>query len=759
MYRTALLRGVSAGALSLVVCSSASAQETLPTIDISGDQRAAAGPSRGNGSPGLQPPNSKLQLDIPSSTGSRLGLTPRQTPSSVSIVDRATIEARGAQTTQEALQRMPGVIASDPPGSAGSISLRGFGTTSVTQMFNGISVQYDAIAARPIDSWLVDRVELLGGASSYLYGQGAVGGAVNYVSKVATRGQDRIEAQLMGGMWFNRRASFGLNKQIDPNNWLQFDISYKGSDGHVQNSHHNSGVGSVSWLTDIAPGLSNTVAVEFQSEERNAYWGTPVPRPLGPAGTIPWGTFGLPVLDLWFDPGVRFKSYNARSPVFDQQVLWVRDIADYEVDGETRFKNTFYFYRADRQYQNVESYRYNATNTLLDRSSSLATRHIQSLVGNRLEAMNDTSLFGFASKSVVGVDYSLNQQTRDPSLESGTVDTVDPYGYVPIKRYEDNPAATGYVGGARSKLYTIALFAENRLSLTPQLHLVTGLRWEKISLERFNFRLPTPPTAANPYGDPAYFGKGYEPFTWRAALMYDVTKDANVYVSYSTAADPPSGILLTNNAGGARNFDLSTGWQIEAGAKADFWDGRGSATLAGYFIERNNITTSDPANPRNVLNVGKQSSNGIEANVGIKVLDNLSVQANAAWINPKLEKFDESVTIGGVSTLVSRAGNRPTNMARWIANGWISWDFLPGWQGTFAARFVGDRFADNANTMRIPAYTTFDLGLSWQVHPQARLTAMVKNLTDAAYVEWAGSAPLLRLGQPRTFEMSMKVTF
>lgn len=759
MYRIALLRGVSAGALSFVAYSSASAQEALPTIDVAGDERVAAGPARGNGSPGLQPPNSKLQLDIPSSTGSRLGLTPRQTPSSVSIVDRATIEARGAQTTQEALQRMPGVIASDPPGSAGSISLRGFGTTSVTQMFNGISVQYDAIAARPVDSWLIDRVELLGGASSYLYGQGAVGGAVNYVSKIATRGQDRNEALLMGGMWFDRRASYGLNKQIDPNNWLQFDISYKGSDGFVQNSHHNSGVGSVSWLTDIAPGLSNTVAVEFQSEERNSYWGTPVPRPLGPTGTIPWGTFGLPVLNLWFDPGVRFKNYNARSPVFDQQVLWVRDIADYELDGETRFKNTFYLYRADRQYQNVETYRYDATNTLLDRSSSLATRHIQSLVGDRLEAMNDTSLFGFASKTVVGVDYSLNQQTRNPSLESGTVDTVDPYGYVPIKRYEDNPAATSYVGGARSKLYTIALFAENRLSLTPRLHLVTGLRWEKISLERFNFRLPTPPTAANPYGDPAYFGKGYEPFTWRAALMYDVTKDANVYVSYSTAADPPSGILLTNNAGGARNFDLSTGWQIEAGAKADFWDGRGSATLAGYFIERNNITTSDPANPRNVLNVGKQSSNGIEANVGIQVLDNLSVQGNAAWINPKLEKFDESVTIGGVPTLVSRAGNRPTNIARWIANGWISWDFLPGWQGTFAARFVGDRFADNANTMRMPAYTTFDMGVSWQVHPQARLTAMVKNITDAAYAEWGGSAPLLRLGQPRTFEMSMKVTF
>ncbi|TDX66634.1 iron complex outermembrane receptor protein [Methylosinus sp. sav-2] len=759
MSRNALMRGASAGALSFVVFSSAAAQEALPAIDISGEHRPVAGPSRGK----LQPPNGKLQLDVTSQTGSRLGLTPRETPSSVSIVDRATIEARGAQTTQEVIQRMPGVIASDPPGSAGAISLRGFGASSVTQMFNGITVQYDAIAGRPVDSWLYDRIELLGGASSYLYGQGAVGGAVNYVSKVATRGEERNEALLMGGMWFNRRASYGFNKQLDENNWLQFDLSYKGSQGWVEDSNHNSGAGSISWLTDIAPGLSNTVAVEFQSEQRDAYWGTPVPRPLGGTGTIPWGTFGLPVLDLKFDPGVRFKNYNSLKPVFDQQVLWARDITEYKLDEETSFKNTFYLYRADRQYQDVESYRYNATNTLIDRSGSYATRHIQSLIGDRLEATNETVILGFKSKTVAGVDYSLNEQTRNGSLESSSqiVDSVDPYGYRAYKLYQDNPSATSYVGGARSKLYTLALFAENRLSLTEQLHLVTGLRWEKISLERFNYRIPTAPSASNPFGDPAYFGKGYEPITWRAALMYDVTKEANVYVSYSTAADPPSGILLTNNAGGMRNFELTTGWQIEAGTKLDFWEGRGSATLAGYFIERNNVTTSDPANPNNVVNVGKQSSNGIEANVGVQVLDNLSVQGNAAWINPKFESFEEAATIAGTTLRVSRAGNRPTNMARWIANGWITWDFLPEWQATFAARFVGDRFADNANTMRIPAYTTFDAGLSWRIMPNAKLTAMLKNITDAAYVEWAtgGSGPLLRLGQPRTVELSLKMTF
>lgn len=775
MSRYRLSRGVSACALTILAYStSAVAQQALPTIDVGANRgrQSAEGRGRptgtavasgqgggsGQGAGGLvlQPPNSKIQLDIPSRTGSRLGLTPRETPSSIAIVDRATIEARNAQTSQEVLQRMPGVIASDPPGSAGSISLRGFGATSVTQLFNGITVQYDAIAGRPIDSWLLERVELLGGASSYMYGQGAVGGAVNYVSKVATRGMDRQEALLTGGMWFNRRASFGMNKQINPNNWLQFDISYLGTNGWVENTRANSGVGSISWLTDITPQLSNTVAVEFQSQEADSYWGTPVPRPLNGQGTVPWGTPWLPVMNLWFDPAIRFKNYNARSPVFDQQVLWVRDIAEYKLDAETQFRNTFYLYRADRQFQNVENYAYNATNMLLTRNSSLATRHVQSLVGDRLEAINETKLFGMTSKTVAGIDFSLNQQTRDPSLESGLpVDTVSPYLYYPYWSYGQNPRATGYVGGARSKLYTLALYAENKLDFLPQLHLVTGARWETISLERFNFRLPTAPTAANPYGDPSYFGKGYTPFTWRAALMYDVTRDANVYVSYSTAADPPAGILLTNNAGGIRNFDLTTGWQVEAGSKFNFWDGKGSGTLAGYFIERKNLTVPDPANPQNVINVGQQSSNGIEANLGVQVLPTLSLQGNAAWINPKFDRFEQN--IGGRA--FSLAGRRPTNQPRWVANGWITWDFIPDWQWMFAARFVGDRFADNLNAMRMPAYTTFDTAVSWQLNPQARFTASLKNITDAAYAEWGGSAPLLRLGQPRTFEMAVKVNF
>src|SRR3989344_4717863 len=107
-------------------------------------------------------PNGKLNLDTPVATGSRLGLTSRENPASVTVVDRATIDARGAQDTQEILRAVPGVVAHNAPGSM-SAHYRGFTSNSVAQLYNGINPQYGS-ATRAVDSWIYDRVEAIGGA-------------------------------------------------------------------------------------------------------------------------------------------------------------------------------------------------------------------------------------------------------------------------------------------------------------------------------------------------------------------------------------------------------------------------------------------------------------------------------------------------------------------------------------------------------------------------------------------------------------------
>ncbi|MCQ8119727.1 TonB-dependent receptor [Methylomonas rosea] len=708
------------------------------------------------GSVPLNPPNQKPQLDTEAATGSRLGLTPRETPASITIIDRATFEKRGAQTTQEALEKAPGILVSSQPGSAGSVSMRGFTGAQITQLFNGITVQYDVVAARPIDSWITDRVEVLGGPSTFLYGQGAVGGSVNYVSKIAHRGPDEHHGLVSLGEYLNRRASYGFNGQLgNTDNWLQADISYLGSEGYIDNTEADSGVMSFSLLSDITSKLSHTIAFEHQMEDRDSYWGTPVLNPVVNGRIVPWGSEGLGPMEGQIDPGTRFKNYNATGSVFDQQVFWLRDIVDYQLSDNTQFKNTFYYYKADRQYLNVEGYDWNSTNSRITRNLSFAVNHDQALVGNRFEIVHSTNWFSLPSKISAGVDIAYNKQTRAPSMESssGTVSVVDPYNFS-TGTYYDNPLATGPISNARNELYTVAGYAENRLTLVPDLNLITGVRVDDIRLDQKNLRTSfVPPTATNP----AAFGRRWTAVTWRAALMYDITSTFNVYAQYSTAADPPSGILTTGTFAALQDFDLTTGRQAEVGTKFDFWGGRGSATLAGYYIERKNLSMTDPGDRNRQLPIGAQSSGGVEANIGVQLTDEWSVQGNMAYVDAQYDKFLQTV---GTST-VSRKGNRPTNVAKWVANAWLTWDFDADWQWNFGSRYVGDRFVDTANLIKAPAYAVFDTQLSWKFNPKATVTARVKNLSDEQYVEWGsgGNAPLFFVAAPRTFMMELKVDF
>ncbi|MBS3963352.1 MAG: TonB-dependent receptor [Methylomonas sp.] len=712
--------------------------ETLPTIAVTSSI--------------LNPPNQKPQLDVKTMTGSRLGLTARETPASITVIDRATLEKRGAQTTQEALSRAPGVTVSSQPGAPGSVSMRGFTGAQITQLFNGITVQYDVIAARPIDSWLTDRVEVLGGPSTFLYGQGAVGGSVNYVSKIAHRGKDEHHAMVSLGEYLHRRASYGFNGRLaETDNWLQADISYLGEEGAIDNTQANSGAMSFSLLSDITDRLSHTIAFEHQREDRNAYWGTPVLNPTVNGRIVPWGTAGLGPTEGQIDPGTRFRNYNSADPTFDQQVFWLRDIIDYQFNDDTQLKNTFYYYDATRQWRNVEGYDWNNTNTLITRNNSFATDHNQSVVGNRMELVHDMALFTLPTRFSAGVDVAYNKQRRPSSTESAgtTVSTVNPYNFT-VGTYYDNPQATGAIPNALNEMLTVAGYAENRLTLMPDLNLVTGLRVDDIQLDRFNLR---PPTAANP----AHFDRHWTAVTWRAGLMYDITSTFNVYAQYSTAADPPAGILMTGNLATFQNFDLTTGRQAEIGSKFDFWQGKGSATVAGYYIERANLAMRDPEDANRVLPIGAQSSVGMEATVGMQLTPQWSMQGNMAYVDAQFDQFNES--IAGRS--VSRAGNRPTNVANWLANAWLTWDFATDWQWNFGSRYVGDRFVDTANIVKAPAFSAFDTQMAWKFHPKARVTARVMNLTDEQFVEWGsgGAQPLFFIAPPRTFMMEVKLDF
>lgn len=682
---------------------------------------------------------SGILLDEPIKTGSRLGLTARETPASVSVADRAIIEERGAKDTQDVINSMTGVNASANPGYGGYVSYRGFTAGQITQLYNGIGMSYSS-ATRPVDAWIYDRVELIGGPSTFLYGAGAVGGSINYITKLANREEQAVQGRLRYGSYDSSELALGVNQALstdaDPKHFARFDISRTGGNGYMDRNERESTSMAFSILSDLTPDLSHTLALEYQEDQEDSpYWGSPLLKPVGDTMKI--------------DKDRRFENYNVADGRYEQRVHWLRSILDYQINDSTSLQNTLYHYHGQRDYRNLENYTYNADNSLVNRSAAYLQRHDQQVDGNRFELRHDNQLFGLFSQWSAGLDYSVNQQTLYPNgkFSSSPYDTVDPDHFDPGSFY-DIPGVNGGLQKQRKhEVTTLAGFAENRLELTERLSLLTGLRYDHLDMEVTNYGTVTPTS-------PAFFERTWEPLTGRAGLVYELTPAANVYVQYSTAADPPAGSLASATYSQVGLYDLTTGEQWEVGSKLDFLDGRGSATVALYEIVRRDFTVKDSNNPNLTVQAGQQTSRGIELAGKLQVTSKLLAEANYAYVNAEYDEFNEAVN--GVS--VSREGNTPTNVPDSVANAWLTYDIDPAWKAGVDARYVDSVFADNANTLKAPSYTLYGAFARYQVDEHTAVTGRVRNLTDELYAKQAYGS-LYYMGAPRTFEVAVDTQF
>lgn len=678
---------------------------------------------------------SPAKLDQAAATGSRLGMSVRESPATVTVVDRTDIDAIGALDTQDILKLVPGVSFSAQPGSPGSVFFRGFGSASLSQLYNGITVQYDAISARPVDAWIIERVEAIGGPSSFLHGSGAVGGSINVITKIADTQGDLTHLRLAAGD--QRQAALSLQRSFGQQ-VLRADLNATRGTVDTMGRDRDAWQAALSWRAGFGPSLSHTLAVEQQHEfVEQPYWGTPLLRDSSNA------VLG----EVRVDPRTRGVNYNVVDGKYVQDVLWVRSILDWKLSPATRATHTAYHYEALRDYENVEVYTWVAGNTRVERSSALLQRHNQDVWGSRGELTHQAMLGGLKSDFALGWDFSFNKQTRYPLSVTGPFDRTDPYAPTDAFFYQTPGIVPGFNPGATNRLRTLALFAENRTVLASGWALTTGLRADRIELGVRNHRTVT---ATNP----ALFETSFKPVTGRVGLVHDLTPTWQVYAQYSTAADPPSGLLATAGFSALRDFDLTKGRQIEVGSKASFDNRRGELSLALYDIVRKNLSITDPNDRTKVIPVGQQSSRGVEVSARWRPTPQWQGSVQLAWTDAQFDDFFE--TVG--TTVVSRAGNTPANTPAWVAGAQLAWRVLPSLELAADWRHVGKRYANTANTAWDGAYDLLGLAASWQAAPGVTVRGRVNNATDKTYSATVGSN-LVYLGAPRSVSVGVDWKF
>lgn len=661
-----------------------------------------------------------LGLERPNTGGSRLELTPLETPASVEVISGRTIRDRGQTTVTEAVtQNATGFTSLGAPGNGGSsLATRGFaGHGSVMQLYDGTRLYVGAgTVTFPFDTWSTERIEVLRGPASVLYGEGAIGGVINVVPKRPTT-EFRNEAMVAIGSDATRRAAVGSGGPLSERLSYRLDASGSRSNGWVDRGDTRSLALSGSLRFQATPDVAVTLSHDYGDQRPQEY-------------------FGTPLINGALDRGLRHRNYNVEDSDIRYRDAWTQLKAEWAVTDALTLRNTAYHLTSKRHWRDVESYAWNAATRRIQRSSYIEIYHDQEQIGDRFDATWRTDVMGLPNQMVAGFDVNrIDFKHINNSPYSGS-SSVDPFNPSPGQFI--NTAGTTPRYTSRTEQYS--LFLENRLSLTPQLDLVGGLRHDAPTIERADLV-----TGSS-------FTKDFHATSWRAGAVYQLVPGLALYGQYATAVDPVGNLISLSAA--QKDFELSTGRQVEVGVKQALPGGRGEWTLAAYHIVKDNLLTTDPNRPGVTTQVGQQSSRGLEATLSLGLWEGVRLDLNGAWLRAEYDDYTQ--TVGGRS--VDYAGNVPTGVPERVANAWLSWAFLPDWEARAGVQYVGKTYADAANTSVRPSYTVVNAGLDFRPTETTRISLRGINLFDEVYAVTGGTNSWV-LGRPRSVELAVAISF
>ncbi len=663
-------------------------------------------------------------LERPTLTGSRLGITLLETPASVQLLSGELIRERGDTSIAEAKSRAAGVTSQASPGNGGSgLSARGFaGVGSVMQLYDGAQFLVGAgTVTFPFDPWMVDRIEVLGGPGSVLYGNGAIGGVVNVVPRKPSLSGFDNSVRLAGGSQNSWRAALGSGGPINERVSYRADISYNRSDGWVERGESDGTALSASLRFAVTPRFNLTLSEDYGYQRPDLY-------------------FGAPTINGDADDARREMNYNVTDADIKYKDSWTQVKAEWQAAPATRVRSSVHYLTTNRHWLNAENYAFQPGGATLTQSGFLEIFHHQRQFGNRTDVLFDGTLLGHENALSVGGDYNyirFQHTNNSPYAGSRTI-------------ARDNPVLGTFLNlaGTYPRFLThsdqMSVFAEDRLVLTPRFSVVGGLRLDRHSVERQD--LVTAATSE----------RTFTPATWRGGAVYTVRSGLAIYGQYATATDAIGNIISQSAA--QHVFDLTEGRQVEVGAKQSFWNNRAEWTVAGYRIIKENLLAPDPLNPGTSLQIGQQSSRGFEATTSLMLPGEIRLDANAALLDARFDDFAENV--GGV--LLSRVGNTPPAVPERMANLWLTWDPSPRWQARGGVRYVGPRFLNNANSVSTPSYTVVDAGVRRRINERVALDLRIFNLFDTFYAHniYGGTlAPQWLLGRPRAAEFAVTSSF
>jgi len=648
-----------------------------------------------------------------------------ETPATINVIGTEEMEQRGASSVGEALLYTPGVI----PGARVSTrydigSIRGFGGQSWFDYVDGMRMLRGGFNAPIMDSWNIERIEVLKGPASVLYGQVMPGGLVNQVTKKPEEETSR-EVQVTLGYPDRFEAAFDFTGAVNDDKTFLYRLVGLGryEEGNVDFSETERwfAAPSVTWK----PSDQTSLTLEGgYLNDPSSFYAVYLPT-LGTAARHPSGH------QIPYDFAIEDPHYSK----FEREQAWV----GYEFRHAF---NTNIEFRSKLRYMDVESWQRGMTpfgwdgpmptttmSTRLSRTNDLS-RSVT--MDNQLQLDFDTGPIGH--EVLIGADYQHLDFSR--YIVSGvvgpTIDYLNPtYGPIPIPDYNN------YFSEDREQF---GIYAQDQLEFG-RLLVTLGARydWAKSDYDHYTYNAAT---GVKTYTDAGSNEADQEAATWRAGVIYPFDNGLAPYASYATSFEPVSGTTIGGDA-----FEPTTGEQFEVGVKYEPSWFNGVFTLSLFEITQQNVLQSsgiaDPlcSTPANCqIQTGEIRSRGVEFEAKAELFEGFDLIGSYAYVDAETTEAEDPAQVGLVPTAV------PKHQASLWANYTFGDGMLAGLGVGAGVRYIGETYGAVDNSFKVPSYTLVDLGLSYDfgaLRPNLqglKLNVAVTNLFDKEYLSSCGSS-------------------
>jgi iron complex outermembrane recepter protein len=648
-----------------------------------------------------------------SSVGTKTDTPLLDVPQSIQVIPREVIKDRQTSTITETLRAIPGIASvSDDRGLFTDVRTRGGSTNYLT---NGLR---DPLASQSGESSSsIERIEVLKGPASVLFGQGAFGGTINLVTKQPLSTPFYAVEGVIGSYDLYSGA-VDLTGPLNDSKTLLYRLNLfaETSNSFVDFLGRNRIEVAPVLAWKLGKNTDLTVEAKYTRFSDRASFDVGLPA----RGTILDNLNGEIPLNRFAGVPIR-QTFNTFQIGYN---------LEHRFNENWRLRNAFQFALQSLDGRSFIAFPAN----LLDDDRTLERSYRDTSLLNEYNYILDTNVVGkFKTGSIqheLLAGFELYRRDFRLISSFGTPDPIDLFN----PNYDDvniGPPDFNFDDLTRSD--ELGIYLQDKVNLLDNLILVLGGRFDIVSNKVEDFLADATTSQTN------------TAFSPRVGLVYKPIPEVSLYASYSRSFLQSIGRSRTGEL-----FQPERGTQYEVGVKADITK-KFSTTLALFDITRSNVLNTDPVDPNFSIQTGKENSRGVEFFASGEILPGWSVIGGYSYVDARITE-DNTLPVG------SRLLNTPLHSASLWTTYEIQKGPVKGLGAGLGLFYVGDRQGDSDNTFTVPGYLRTDASIFYQRN-KFRVALNFRNLFDINYFTNSESDLQVRPGDPFTVVGSVSFEF